>query len=383
MLIALVMLLLFEPRLTVQTEEPIRGSVAVLLDNSKSMLIDDLREGSRAAKANALFHPQQGTLAKTLNERFDVQFFTYGERLTSLTSTPSFASNTSQLGSALNELTHHASAPKLASVIIVGDGKCRHTEHGSLRPCLIIKVSQFRFTHVMVGREVFAKDIEIAHVSLPRHVLRGTNVVADVTIAHTGFGDQTVDVVVEEDDAIINQVSAQLTGDTGRTNVAIALRLDSPGPRQFKFRIPVSAEERLPHNNQMSRAIDVRSEPLRVLHLEGEPRFEVKFLRRALRADPGLELVSLVRTAENKYYRLGIRNKDELANGFPTSESSLYQYDIVVLGNVDSSLLTKPQLALLKRFVAKRGGGLVVLGGRVAYSAGGYTGSSLADILPG
>ena len=44
----------------------------------------------------------------------------------------------------------------------------------------------------------------------------------------------------------------------------------------------------------------------RILYVEGEPRWEYKFLRRAVEDDPALQIVSMLRTTQNKIYRQGI-----------------------------------------------------------------------------
>ncbi len=43
-----------------------------------------------------------------------------------------------------------------------------------------------------------------------------------------------------------------------------------------------------------------------VLYIEGEPRWEYKFIRRALEGDRALRVVSAVRATPNRYYRQGL-----------------------------------------------------------------------------
>ena len=48
-----------------------------------------------------------------------------------------------------------------------------------------------------------------------------------------------------------------------------------------------------------------------------EPRWEFKFLRRAMQDDPNIRLVTLLRSSQNKFYRQGIDKEEMLAEGFP------------------------------------------------------------------
>ena len=116
--------------------------------------------------------------------------------------------------------------------------------------------------------------------------------------------------------------------------------------------------------------------------MEGEPRYEVRFIREAVEADSNLQLVVLQRTAQDKFLRLNVDGPQELASGFPSSRAELFRYRAIVLGSIEASAFTQEQLRMLADFVSVRGGGLLFLGGRSAYSEGGFSGTPLADIYP-
>jgi len=63
------------------------------------------------------------------------------------------------------------------------------------------------------------------------------------------------------------------------------------------------------------------------------------------------------------------------------TDPGLAQHAVIVLGNTDAILLTKPRLARIQEFVAN-GGGLVVLGGECGFGRGGYTNTPLETIVP-
>src|ERR1035437_7156892 len=120
----------------------------------------------------------------------------------------------------------------------------------------------------------------------------------------------------------------------------------------------------------------------RIVYVEGEPRWEFKFIRRAEAGDKGVQIVSMLRTTENKIYRQGIADPSELADGFPTKAEDLFKYQAIILGSVEADYFTPVQQELLREFVDKRGGGLLFLGGRFALGDGGWASSSLADLFP-
>src|SRR5215212_6106294 len=109
----------------------------------------------------------------------------------------------------------------------------------------------------------------------------------------------------------------------------------------------------------------------------------MRFLRQAIRDDPNLELVTLQRTAENKYLRLDIAPGGvELGAGFPRTREELFAYRSLVLGSVEAAAFSADQLRMISDFVEKRGGGLLVLGGPKSFAEGGYAGTPVADVLP-
>ena len=65
----------------------------------------------------------------------------------------------------------------------------------------------------------------------------------------------------------------------------------------------------------------------------------------------------------------------------PSSFEEMFNYDLVVMNDVDAECLTDFGLEALKEFV-NAGGSLLVLGGPYAFGAGGYNDTQLADILP-
>ena len=125
--------------------------------------------------------------------------------------------------------------------------------------------------------------------------------------------------------------------------------------------------------------MDVKSDKRRILYIEGEPRWEYKFIRRAEDDDRIVQISSMVRTSENKIYRQGIADSNELVAGFPTKVEDLFPYEAIVIGSVEANYFTPEQQELIKQFVDRRGGGLLLLGGRFGLGDGGWNGSTVAD----
>jgi len=191
-----------------------------------------------------------------------------------------------------------------------------------------------------------------------------------------------VPLQVEDGGRIIASQDVVLPHEGEPGAVRVTFTLDEPGARRVRFRIPAQDGELLAENNEQEAVIVVRDGKEKILYLEGEPRWELKFLRRAVAADSNLQVVGLQRTATNKYLRLDVDSAGELFGGFPRTREELFQYRALILGSIEASYFSHDQLQMITDFVAVRGGGLLALGGRASLAEGGYAGTPVADVLP-
>ncbi|MGL4423393.1 MAG: hypothetical protein ACRCZF_22235, partial [Gemmataceae bacterium] len=139
-------------------------------------------------------------------------------------------------------------------------------------------------------------------------------------------------------------------------------------------------------NNRIVRRVSVTdNKKLRVLYIEATPRYEYRFLKVLLereiesgRSVRAFELQTLLLDASKDY-----ASTDRAAlRGFPT-RSELFEYDVVLLGDIDPETLPRPTQTLsdLADFVRVRGGGMLVIAGHQAMPQKLFA-TPLADVLP-
>ena len=68
--------------------------------------------------------------------------------------------------------------------------------------------------------------------------------------------------------------------------------------------------------------------------------------------------------------------------GIPKDVAGLQKYDGVVLSNVSSLKLTRPQMAQIRDYVRDHGGGLMMIGGEESFGLGGYYRTPVEEALP-
>ena len=94
-----------------------------------------------------------------------------------------------------------------------------------------------------------------------------------------------------------------LPADGESATVKVRFTTNEAGARLFRFKVPTQDDEQVTQNNARDALIEVNDRREKILYFEGEPRFEMKFIRRAVEDDKNLQVTILLRTAENKYWR--------------------------------------------------------------------------------
>jgi uncharacterized membrane protein len=381
--LAVLLFCLFRPALVLKAAVPQQNFLGVLVDDSRSMSIADLNGQTRSTFIQQQLTGANAKLLDALSQRFVVRFFRFASSSDRVASAADlqFSGTATRLGPALDRARDELSGLPLAGLVMVSDGA--DTSDAAIDETLAsLKARSIPVFTVGVGQERFAHDVQVTRVETPRSVLKGTALVVDVVLSQTGYGGQTIPLSVEDDGRIVSTQEVTLPPDGESATVKVRFTANEAGARTFKFTVPTQAGEQVTQNNARDALIQVNDRAEKVLYYEGEPRFEYKFLRSAVAGDTNLQVVSLDRTAENKYYRQSLTNPDELIGGFPKTREELFQYRGLILGSVEAASFTPEQLRMIADFVSKRGGGLLMLGGRRAFAEGGWGGTPVSDVLP-
>lgn len=379
----LLVVCLFRPMLLLSAAVPQRNYVGVLVDDSRSMRIAD-RDGKPRSDwvAHALGGPDSAVL-QALRKKFTVRLFRFSSGAQRIDSVADlrYASNETHLGDAIEQSRQALDGVPLSGLVVVSDG-ADNARAPITDELLSLRARSVPIFTIGLGAERFDKDIEIQRVDASHTVLKGSSLVADVMIRQRGYAGQHVPLVIEDSGQIVSQDTIVLPRDGDVAPVRVTVAANHAGARSFTFRVPVQPGEQVAENNAQQSLVDVRDGREKILYIEGEPRYETRFIRAAVAADSNIQLVSLLRTADNKFLRLDIDSAGDLAGGFPKTRAELFRYRAIILGSIEASFFTHDQLSMLADFVSVRGGGLLMLGGRRAFAEGGYAGTPVADVMP-
>jgi uncharacterized membrane protein len=380
---AVLLVCLLRPTLVLKAAVPQQNFLGVLVDDSQSMAIADRDGQPRSAFVQQQFSGPNAALLTALSQKFVVRFFSFSSNAGRVGS-PSelkFDGTATRLGQALDRARDELAGLPLAGLVMVTDGA--DTSDAALDDTLAsLKARSIPVFTVGVGQDRFARDIQLTRIETPRSVLKGTALVVDLVVSQTGYAGQTVPLTVEDDGRIVNTEQVTLPADGESATVKVRFTAKEPGARLFRFTIPTQPGEQVTQNNVRDALIQVNDRVEKILYYEGEPRAEMKFVSRAVEDDKNLQVVTLLRTAENKYYRQHVSSADEVISGFPKTREELFAYRAVILGSVEAASFTPDQLRMIADFVNKRGGTLLMLGGRRAFAEGGWGGTPVGEVLP-
>ena len=373
--VAVVLVALWRPVLRVQHIRDQGNVVALLVDASPSMTA-----GTTPRRDQALQALQQSVLpavqrSATLR-RYD---FTDRAQVAEGAAPGNPPPPVTHIGSALRDVLQSAGSVPLAAVVLVSDG----AENGdSLDEAGLqaIAAAGIPVHTVGVGPLAAQDDLELAQLSLDEDAAVGDTLRAQVSVAHQQ--QRTARLRVYDGGQLRTALDISLRPGGGLTTTTVDVPLPTAGLHDLRFELDALPGERNVANNARSAVVDVAARRRSVLYVEGEPRWEYKFIRRALDGDAALRLVSMVRATPNRWYRQGVNSPQELVDGFPADAAALFAYDAVVLGSLEAATLNDTQHAALRDFVDRRGGSLLMLGARDGLADGGWGRAPVAQTLP-
>jgi len=379
LLLTLLLIMLWQPALSVSALKAQQNVVAVILDDSKSMALSEDGSTRREKSIKAL----EGGLLKELKEKFQVRLYRTGEKLQRIEKLEDLktADRATRLADSMKEVVAESGALPIGAVVLLSDG-AENSGGIDLETIQEIRRHQIPVHTIGVGREKLVKDVEISDAQVPAKALQDSRLSAVISFRQYGYAGQKGKLTLRESGKVLAVQDITFKQDGVQQTESALFNAGTPGAKNLELSIePLPGEENA-LNNKVTRVFDVSSGKPRILYVEGEPRWEYKFIRRAMEEDNTMELVTLLRTTQNKFYRQGIKNPQELENGFPNTFEELFQYHAIVLGTVEAAWFTPNQQELIHRFVDKRGGGLILLAGRASFSDGGYAREPFAGMLP-
>lgn len=376
---AIVLLLLWQPAILITQLNPQQNIIAVVVDDSRSMGIAD---GGTARISEAVKSLQGGVLTD-LQKKFQTRLYKLDGNLTRINSLDELKASepVTHIGDGIKQLADETAGLPIGAVVLLSDGA--DNSGGIDRDTIAALRSRRIPVHTVgFGEEQVPKDTEVDEVNIAPRALANSRLSARVSFHQRGYAGSKTTLKVRDGDKVLASQPVTLAADGTTQTEDLLFDIGAAGTKSLRFSLDPLPGEENQANNLVERLVDVESNTRRVLYVEGEPRWEYKFIRRAEDDDHSVQLVSMLRTTENKIYRQGIDDPKELADGFPSKAEDLFKYQGLIIGSVEANYFTPAQQDLIQQFVDVRGGGALLLAGSSSLADGGWAASGMANLLP-
>ena len=382
-----------EPALELRDISIVPNHVAVLFDGSASMELP-ARDGVTRQEVLEAQARELAAMPASDKHRFDA--FLFGSQLLptsarSIATVDARARQTDILA-ALDALKDRYAGETLGGVVLVTDGADNATLSARVAPGEALdELTLESIAHlnapihtIAIADEDAIRDVAIRRVRHDEFAFVRNAVSVVVELEVRGFHGQTLPVHLRRDGELLQTRQVPLVD--GETHYAVEFEFvpELIGKEVYSVDTPVLRREDVTRNNRDFFVLRVIRDKIRVLQVVGRPSWDVRFLRQLLKGDPNVELISffILRTAED----LQRAPDNEMALiPFPTDElfhEQLGSFDLIVLQNFTYRPYGMRQYLPDIRDYVKRGGGLLVIGGEQSFSAGGYAGTEVAEVLP-
>lgn len=415
---ALLGICLLEPQSQFEQVEPGSNLMIVLADGSQSLQIKDRNQSTTRLQLLQDSLDSEGWLAD-LDEQFDVRKYIFGTQLKPVGDFQGLEAE--EQGTAISECLQRVAERyrdrPVAGIILLTDGNATDWDADA-------DWSQLPPVYpVVIGKSAPAKDIGLTGVTSSQTNFESAPVTISAEAVTHGYANKTVLArLVSGKGEEIQRREIKNVKDETPFAVRFQLKPEDRGVSFYQVELSSLDDEEQENeatklNNSRNIVVDRGRGPFRVLYVTGRPNWEYKFLRRAIADDHEVELVGMVRLAKKEpkfsfrgrdgestnplfrgfgneddqtaeqydepvIIRLDFDSEQELRDGFPKDEETLFAYDAVIIDDLEAEFFSQDQKSLLQQFVSRRGGGLLMLGGQESFGQGAYDRTAIGEILP-
>jgi uncharacterized membrane protein len=197
-----------------------------------------------------------------------------------------------------------------------------------------------------------------------------------VQVDSSGYKGDEAELIVKVDKAEVIKKTFALKGGSQFIEFKYTPEVKS-GTIDIETSVTPLPDETSEENNQVRHSMRILDEKIKVLYVEGQPRWEFRYLRRVLLRDHRLDVKFLMTEGDPK---LADISEDFIAD-FPKEVGDALAFDLIILGDVDSTKFNARQMELMDKLVKESGGSLLMIAGPLG-SPTSYIDTPVADILP-
>lgn len=362
--------------------------VVVMIDKSGSMETADI-DGPRSSRISRHDHVMKmletiESDLRTMSEDRTLRWFgfhghAYEKSSQGNETTPEFEEKpgrNTRIGYSVDQVLSKSSGIPTSAVILFSDGR----SHGNTDQQFVSRIRQrgVPIITIPIGSEDATGDIGINQVVSPQMAFTEDRVPVQVSINRRGSMEDGFDLVLldRDDERELDRVRVEGDGQSTIERTLLGVP-DEEGSVTWRVVIEPDGEDLVLDNNAVDIDINLLQEPLRVLYVEGVPRWEYRYLKNLLLREESIESSIMLLSADRNFAQEGDRPISRL----PVTSDEFDDFDVVIIGDVPAGVMSPDQHHLLQESVASGGTGVLWIGGEESTPSS-WEESKSASLLP-
>ncbi len=392
---ALAVGLLLEPAIDLKNVSKVKNDVAILVDTSRTMSLSTDEETTRYERAGAALDQIRG-MSDELEAEHNLHFYRFDSSLETasrdaLERQAPDGSETDLTG-ALEQISKDFGPEELGGLVVVSDGidtgavgtRIERGESLDEQTRQLLDELDVPINTLSAADADGIKDVAITEVRHDDFAFVHNKTSVEVELQVVGMGETTFPVSLRREGELMQTRELEVTPEKTRYEVSFEFVPKKLGNEIYSVEAPEFSGEALHENNVSYFLQNVIRDKIRVLQVVGQPSWDERFLRRLMKKDSNIDLISffILRTNSN----VQLVPSDELSLiPFPTRElfeNELGSFDLVIFQNFNFGPYDMDRyLGSIAEYV-RDGGAFAMLGGNLSFASGGYEGTPIEEILP-
>jgi von Willebrand factor type A domain len=407
------LLVVFLIRLSLKIDQIDKPGLVILIDQSKSMAFRDdygakyksikikdekkTRYPSRIEMVQSVLSNQSNGLLGELTDRYHVYLYQFSEKPVPLlpadsneTHSPEEIANSllqikpegenTLIASSVRSVLREFRGRPPAALVVFSDGVSSSGYSEQLSEVAEESFGQYVPIYpIGVGSDKALRDINIVHLDAEDVAYVNNPVRFSALIRSNGYKKKSVTVQLKsiKSAQVFDEKEILLTEEDSIATVDLYYESDKTGSEEFIVNLKGVEDELVQQNNQLTRTVEFKEEDLKVLLIEGYPRWEFRALKDLLEREQSITLKTLLQDADLEYSRA---DKTAL-NHLPVKLTELLKFDVVIMGDIDVTAFSTRDIQNLTDYVVKGHGGLFMIAGDV-YTPSAWTKTPFLSVLP-
>ena len=286
------------------------------------------------------------------------------------------------INAAIEQALIESAARPMSAIVVISDGRSLD----QIDPELIHTLESARipvFT-VPLGRSDPMPDLGISSVEFPkaafaddlipiRVMLSASGIIDSKTLVDSFGQDLRLELIDHTTGELLDSTRIEsshlgLDDASGQTNPSPLILNHTPnqaGEHGYDLVIRSEASAGAPvdlnsTNDQSSISLSVVDRPMRVLYIDGYPRWEHRYLKNLLLREQSIVSSSLLLSSSRSYMQEG----DEIISAIPSSLEQWEPIDVIIIGDVRPQLFSEQQLETMLEHITKHGAGVLWIAGQ-------------------